>query len=388
MKKGKRAVAALFVAFAALLVLGTTAASAKQTKADAAFKVLLAVGATAGSARTDGAKAAYKVAWIYVGPHNDAGWSQAHDQGRLFVQKTLGSKVQTTFKENIAVGAQLQQTVASLVNQGYKMIFGTSYGYFDKKLAAKYPNVLFEQATGTDTAKNLSEYFGAAEDTVYLSGMAAGAATKKNTIGYVVAFPIPEVIRHANAFALGAQAMHPGVKVKLVWTNSWFDPSKEKKAAESLHSAGAGALGQNVDSPATGQFAESVGIPWVGYDSNAQKFAPKSWLTAAVYNWGKYYLRRVQAGMNGTWKSGFYYGSIKDGFTGLAPYGPSVTAATKAAIAKKMQQIENGSFYEFTGPLYDQSGKLRVPKGKKLTVTDLYSMNWLVKGVIGSPTGK
>jgi basic membrane protein A len=369
MRKGKLALAALFTA------LVTTA-------------VLLAVGATAGSARTHTAKAAFKVAWIYVGPHNDAGWSQAHDQGRLYVQKMLGSKVQTTYKENIAVGAQLQQTVASLVNQGYKMIFGTSYGFFDKKLAAKYPNVLFEQATGTDTAKNLSEYFGAAEDTVFLSGMAAGAATKKNTIGYVVAFPIPEVIRHANAFALGAQAMHPGVKVKLVWTNSWFDPAKEKKAAESLYSAGAGVLGQNVDSPATGQLAESVGIPWVGYDSDAQKFAPKSWLTASVYNWGPYYLRRVKAAMDGTWKSGFYYGSIKDGFTSLAPYGPSVTAATKAAIAKKMQQIENGSFYEFTGPLYDQSGKLRVPKGKRLTVTDLYSMNWLVKGVIGSPTGK
>jgi basic membrane protein A len=353
----------------------------------AAVAAVVALFAVVGSVSAKPKAGPYKVAWIYVGPHNDGGWSQAHDQGRLYVQKMLGSKVQTTYKENIAVGAQLQQTVASLVNQGYKMIFGTSYGFFDKKLAAKYPNVLFEQATGTDTAKNLSEYFGAAEDTVYLSGMAAGAAAKGNTIGYVVAFPIPEVIRHANAFALGAQAMHPGIKVKLVWTNSWFDPSKEKKAAQSLHSAGASVLGQNVDSPATGQFAESVGIPWVGYDSNAEKFAPKSWLTASVYNWGKYYLKRVQAAMAGTWKSGFYYGSIKDGFTGLAPYGPSVTAATKAAIAKKKAEIENGSFYEFTGPLYDQSGKLRVPKGKKLTVQDLYSMNWLVKGVIGSPKG-
>ena len=353
----------------------------------AATAVVLVAGVTAGSAKSHSAKAAFKVAWIYVGPHNDAGWSQAHDQGRLYVQKMLGSKVQTTYKESIAVGPQLQQTVASLVNQGYKMIFGTSYGFFDKKLAAKYPSVLFEQATGTDTAKNLSEYFGAAEDTVYLSGMAAGAATKKGTLGYVVAYPIPEVIRHANAFALGAQAMHPGVKVKLVWTNSWFDPAKEKKAAESLHAAGADVLGQNVDSPATGQFAESAGIPWVGYDSDAQKFAPKSWLTASVYDWGRYYLRRVRAAMNGSWKSGFYYGSIKDGFTKLAPYGPSVTAATKAAIAKKMKQIENGSFYEFSGPLYDQSGKLRLAKGKRMTIPNLYSMTWLVKGVIGSPKG-
>ena len=352
----------------------------------AAAAALLAVGVTAGAARTKAAP--FKVAWIYVGPHNDGGWSQAHDAGRLYVQKALGSKVQTTFKEGIAVGAQLQQTVASLVNQGYKMIFGTSYGYFDKTLAAKYPNVFFEQATGTDTAKNLSEYFGAAEDTVFLSGMAAGAATKTGNIGYVVAYPIPEVIRHANAFALGAQLTHPGAKVHLVWTLSWFDPAKEKKAAQSLHAAGADVLGQNVDSPATGQFAESTGIPWVGYDSDAASFAPKSWLTAAIYNWGPYYLRRVQAAMNGTWKSGFYYGSIKDGFTGLAPYGPDVSAATKAAIATKKAAIESGSYYEFKGPLYDQAGKLKVPAGKKLTVADLYSMNWLVKGVIGSPTGK
>jgi basic membrane protein A len=343
------------------------------------------VAAGVGSARHT---AAFKVAWIYVGPHNDAGWSQAHDEGRQYVQKMLGSKVQTTYKENIANGPQLQQSVASLVQQGYKMIFGTSFGFFDKKLAAKYPDVLFEQATGTDTAKNLAEYFGAAEDTIYLSGMAAGAATKDGKLGYVVPFPIPEVIRHANAFALGAQAMHPGATIKLVWTNSWFNPSTEKKAAQSLHSAGSDVLGQNVDSPATGQFAESIGIPWVGYDSDAMKFAPKSWLTASVYHWGPYYLRRVEAAMNGTWKTGFYYGSIKDGFTGLAPYGPSVSAATKAAIAKKMQEIENGTFYEFTGPLYDQKGKLAVPNGKKLTVNDLYAMNWLVKGVIGSPTGK
>ena len=146
-------------------------------------------------------------------------------------------------------------------------------------------------------------------------------------------------------------------------------------------------LGQNVDSPATGQYAQSVHVPWVGYDSDSSKFAPKSWLTGSVYNWGPYYLKRVKAAMNGTWKSGFYYGSINDGFTKLAPYGPGVSAATKATIASKEKAIENGSFYEFAGPLYDQSGKLRVPKGKKMTVNQLYAMSWLVKGVIGSPKG-
>ena len=348
------------------------------------------IGASAGAAKHSAAP--YKVAWIYVGPHNDGGWSQAHENGRLYVQKMLGSKVQTTYKENIAVGAQFSQTVASLVAQGYKLIFATSYGYVNKAFAAKYPNVLFEQATGTDVSKNLSEYFGKAEDTVFLSGMAAGAASTTGNIGYVVAYPIPEVIRHANAFALGAQLTHPGATVHLVWTHSWFDPAAEKKAAQSLHTAGADVLGQNVDSPAAGQFAESVGIPWVGYDSDAAKFAPKSWLTASVYNWGLYYLKRVKAAMAGTWKPGFYYGTINDGFTTLAPYGAGVTAATKAKIATYEKKIENGSYYEFTGPLYDQSGKLRVAKGVKMQVlkggtNSLYGMNWLVKGVVGSPKG-
>src|SRR5690242_14451617 len=274
------------------------------------------------------ATATIKAAWIYVGPHNDGGWSQAHDKGRQYVQKALGSKVKTTYKENVPEGPQTCQVIESLVNDGNKIIFATSFGFQQcmASEAKKHPDVYFEQATGTAQAKNLAEYFGAGEDAIYLSGMAAGAATKKGTIGYVVPFAIPEVIRHANAFALGAQATHPGVKVKLVWTNSWFAPDKERKAAENLHAAGADVLGQNVDSPSAGQYAESRKIPWVGYDSNAKKFAPHVWLTAAVYNWGPYYLKRAKAAMKGSWKTSFYYGSIKDGFTGLAPYGKKVTA--------------------------------------------------------------
>ncbi|HEY6029056.1 MAG TPA: BMP family ABC transporter substrate-binding protein [Gaiellaceae bacterium] len=341
------------------------------------------------SARTHAQKAAFKAAFIYVGPHNDGGWSQAHDQGRLYVQKQLGSKVATTFKENVPEGPQVSQVIDSLVRDGNKIIFATSFGFQPAMVAAakKYPDVKFEMATGTAQSKNMAEYFGAGEDAIYLSGIAAGAATKSGIVGYVVPFAIPEVIRHANAFALGVQAAHPGAKVKLVWTNSWFDPAKEKKAAESLKAAGADVIGQNVDSPAAGQYANSVGLPWVGYDSNAMKFAPKVWLTAAVYDWGPYYLKRVKAAMDGTWKTGFYYGSIKDGMIKLAPYGPKVSAKTKSMIAAKKQAIVNGSFYEFAGPLYDQTGKLRVPKGKKLNVKDLYAMNWLVKGVVGSAKG-
>lgn len=357
---------------------------------------LLAVGAlglaTSVSARPKATP--FKVAWIYPGPHNDGGWSQAHDAGRLYVQKMLGNKVQTTYKENVFSNAQVPQIVAGLVRDGYKMIFGTSFGMFELgvngQLWKKYPNVLFEQATGLQVEKNQAEYFGAAEDTIYLSGMAAGAASKKGVIGYVAAYGIPEVVRHANAFTLGAQATHPGAKVRLVWTTSWFSPPRETAAAKNLVAAGVDVLGQNVDSPATGVVAEKDGIPWVGYDSDASKFAPKEWLTASVYNWGLYYLRRVKAAMNGTWKPGFYYGSIKDGFTKLAPYGPKVSAKTKALIAKKEREMETGKFNEFCGPVKDQSGKVMIPKGTcwdprtKAGISKLYSMQWLVQGVIGS----
>jgi len=279
--------------------------------------------------------------------------------------------------------------IDSLVRDGNKIIFATSFGFQPAMAAAakKYPDVKFEMATGTITSKNMAEYFGAGEDAIYLSGIAAGAATKTGVVGYVVPFAIPEVIRHTNAFTLGVQTAHPGAKVKIVWTNSWFAPDKEKKAAESLKAAGADVIGQNVDSPAAGQYAESVGLPWVGYDSNAQKFAPKQWLTGAVYNWGPYYLGEIRSAMNGTWKSRFWYGSLKSGFAKLAPYGPKVSAATKKLIASKQKLIESGKWFEFQGPLYDQSGKLKVPAGKRLTVQDLYAMNWLVKGVQGSAKG-
>ncbi len=356
-----------------------------------AAAVMLAITAapSAGPVRKHQSQATIKAAWIYVGPHNDGGWSQAHDKGRLFAQKALGSKVETTFKELVPEGPQTCQVIESLVRDGNKIIFATSFGFQQCMVseAKLHPDVYFEQATGTTQLKNLHEYFGAGEDSIYLSGMAAGAATKRGMIGYVVPFAIPEVIRHANAFALGARLMHPGAKIKLIWTHDWVSPSKERKAAESLRAAGADVLGQNVDTPATGQYAESKGIPWVGYDSDARKFAPKQWLTAAVYNWGPYYLRRVKAAQDGSWKTGFYYGSMKDRFTGLASFGPKVTAKTKKAIARKKAAIISGKFYEFTGPLYDQKGKLRVKKGKRLTVKDLYAMDWLVKGVIGSAKG-
>ena len=238
--------------------------------------LLAAVGALVAAASGGAAESKpIKAAWIYVGPHNDGGWSQAHDDGRLYVQKKLGRKVVTTYKENVPEGPQTSQVIDSLVRDGNKIIFATSFGFMDAMAAAakKYPDVYFEHATGFKTGKNFANYFGAAEDAIYLSGMAAGAATKNGKVGYIVPFPIPEIIRHLNGFALGVQAVRPDATIRIVWTKSWFDPAKERKAAESLVAAGVDVIGQNVDSPSAGQYAQSKGIPWVGHGSNAQKFA-------------------------------------------------------------------------------------------------------------------
>ncbi len=341
-------------------------------------------------------EAAFKVAWIYPGPHNDGGWSQAHDAGRLAVQKALGSKVQTTYKENVFSNASVPQIVAGLVRDGYKMIFATSFG--DARARRQRPALrrstrrsCSSRRQGQQIEPNQSEYFGAAEDTIYLSGMAAGAATKKGVIGYVVPYGIPEVVRHINAFTLGAQATHPGAKVKIVWTNAWFSPPKETAAAKALVASGADVIGQNVDSPAAGVYAEKVGSP-VG----RLRLGRAEVRAEAVADGGGLQLGPVlrPARQGGDRRHAGSRGSTtarsRTASPALAPYGPKVSAKTKAAIAAKKQLILSGKWNAFCGPIYDQSGKLKIPKGKcldpntKAGIDALYSMQWLVKGVVGS----
>ena len=218
--------------------------------------------------------------WIYVGSPNDAGWTQQHDLGRQAVEKAFGGRVKTIFKENVPEGPQVTSVITQMVNQGAKLIFATSFGFQPAmvKAAKQYPDVFFAQATGTALAPNLSEYFGAGEDGDYLAGMAAGYATKNGKIGYVAPFPIPEVIREIDAYTMGARSVHAGATVKVVWTNSWFDPAKEKQAAESLVSTGVDVLGDGVDDPSVGQVAEQNNLKWTGYDSDQSSFAPKAFL--------------------------------------------------------------------------------------------------------------
>ena len=361
----------------------------KSVRLAATMLAAAVLGACGTTNSTTSTSQPFKAAWIYVGTAGDHGWTQAHDDGRKLVEQQLGTGVKTTFKENVPEGPQVEQVVEDLVRDGNKIIFGTSFGFQDAfySEAQKHPDIKFEQATGFKTAANMGEYFGAAEDADYLTGMALGAASKKGKIGFVAPFPIPEVIREINAVTLGAQTTHPGATVQVVWTNTWFDPTKEKQAAQSLLSLGVDAIGQGQDSPATGDAAKAAGVPWSGYDSDQTQYAPDIWQTATVYNWGPYYTKRVQAAIDGTWKSGSYYGNLADGFVDIAPFGKSVSEDAQAAINAKKQALISGSFYEFAGPLKDQSGAVKVPSGSKLQLTDILTMDWFVQGVIGNPKG-
>jgi len=355
----------------------TTNKGGSTTSASAATSA-----SASGGAKLDSVKAA----WIYVGPINDGGWTAAHDEGRKKAVSALGGKLTTTYKENVPEGPETTQTIEDLIKDGNKIIFATSFGFGDAMLAAakKYPDVKFLHSTGAwhNTTPNFGTYYGASEETIYLCGMAAAKASKSGTIGFVAPFQIPEVVRHINAFTLGVQSVNPAHKVKVVWINSWFDPAKERQAAESLISQGADVISNGGDSPAPGEAAKAAGVPWIGYDSDQSANFPEVWLTANIYNWGPYYIRQIQSVLDGTWKKEDYYGNMKDNFCTLAPYGKRVDQATQDLIKAKQEQITAGSLQIFKGPLKDNKGAEKVPAGTTMTPDQLQAVDWLIAGVI------
>ena len=328
-----------------------------------------------------------KAAWVYVGPTNDGGWTQAHDEARQAVQEHFGDAIETTYKENVPEGPEVAQAIDDLIADGNTVIFGTSYGFQDAFVAAAEanPNVCFEFATGYMTSTNMAQFYGAAEDTDYLAGMAAGAASKNGKLGYLASFPIPEVVRGVNAWTLGVRAMNPEATVKVVWLNTWFDPAKEKQAAEALIAEGVDVLGQKgIDSPATGDAAQAAdGVLWAGYNTDQSVNYPTVWLTATVYHWDVYEIPRLQQVLDGTWTSGNYYGNIGDGFVTLAPYGDAVTEETRAAIDAKKAELAAAPGSQFTGPINDNQGNEVLADGVMHTFDELMSMAYLVEGVDG-----
>lgn len=322
-----------------------------------------------------------KACWVYTGPIGDFGYSYQHDQGRLDVEKALGDKVETAYLENVSEGPDADRAFERLAREGCKLIFGTSFGFMDPevKVAKKFPKVMFEHATGYKTADNLGIYNARFYEGRYVLGQIAARESKAGVAGYIVSFPIPEVVMGINSFMLGAQSINPNFKAKIVWVNSWFDPGKEADAAKALFDQGADIIVQHTDSTAALQVAEERGLKGFGQSSDMIKFAPKAQLTSLTDDWGPYYISRVQAALDGTWKPGNVWLGIKDGAVKLAPYTnmPDDVKAMAEATEKKIADGWN----PFTGPIAKQDGTPWLKDGEVADDGTLLGMNFYVKGV-------
>ncbi|MCI3923720.1 BMP family ABC transporter substrate-binding protein [Paenibacillus sp. TRM 82003] len=324
-----------------------------------------------------------RVAFVYIGPPGDGGWTYEHDKGRLYMEEKLGIKAD--YVENVPESADAERVITELA-QDHDIIFTTSFGYMDYTLnvAQKFPDVTFLHTSGYKTADNMSNYFGRNYQASYLSGIAAGAMTKSNVIGYIGAFPIPEVIYNINAYTLGVQSVNPDATVKVVWSNTWFDPATERQAAISLLDQGADVLMAYQDSPATIQAAAERGAFAGGNDSDMTRFAPEAYLTNPIWVWGPYYTKVVQDVMDGTWTNEPYLGDMADGMVDIAPIGSSVPDDIKTLIEDTKAKIISGEFNVFSGPIVDTEGTVRVEEGQTMSDEVIYSTDWFVKGVEGT----
>jgi basic membrane protein A and related proteins len=331
-----------------------------------------------------------KVGFIYLGPVGDFGWTYQHEVARRALVKALGDKVETTYLENVNEGPDAERAIEQLARAGNKLIFTTSFGYMEPtlKVAKKYPNAFFEHATGFKRAKNMSTYAGRWYEARYIQGVIAAKMSKTGVLGYIVSFPIPEVVSGINATMLGAQTVNPNIKVKIIWVNTWFDPGKEADAAKALVDQGADVLMQHTDSPAAMQIASQRGVLAFGQDSDMIKFGPKSQLTAIVDNWGPYYVQRTKDVLAGTWKSTDTWGGLNSDLVIMAPY-TNMPDDVKALAMKTEADIKAGTLHPFKCPVTAQDGStVECKGGSHLADGQILSMNYYVKGIDDKIPGK
>jgi len=358
-----------------------------------ALLVLMLVGAACGggggpqgSQSNGGTKGAnLKVAFVYDGSIDDGGWNTSHHAGEQYLLKHLPG-VQATELENIAPGDKARATFQDLGTQGYQLVVGTTYYQDDVLAVAKdYPDTVFLTWGGDKTAANVGQFNLATEDGRYLDGIVAGSMTKDNTIGYVGGYPIPEVIRGINAFILGAQTVNPKVKIIPLMVNSWYDPSKERAAAQSLVDQGTDVIGHEMNSPAVPSVAQRNGVYVVGYGWNQEARSPKAWLSSFIFNWGPYFLQQAQAVADKTWKPSVYYGGLAQNGITMSPFGPAVPKSVVDLVNEKEKAIKDGSLDVLAGPITDNQGKVEVAAGATIPVAQRPTCcDWYAAGVEGT----
>jgi basic membrane protein A and related proteins len=334
----------------------------------------------------------FKVAFVYVGPVGDLGWTYAHDQGRIEMVEALKANqvtVENKFSESVPeVQADAERVIRGYAQEGYNLIITTSFGYMEPTInvAKQFPDIEFIHISGYMTADNVSTAFGKIEEPRYVSGIIAGHMAEAGKLGYVAAFPIPEVIRGINAFTLGVRSVNPEATVQVVWTNTWYDPQKERQAAEALLDGGAEVIAQHQDTAGPQQAAEAVGKYGVGYNADMSELAPKAVLTCPIWHWGVYYEDAVRKIMDGSWESNQYWGGWKDGVVDLSPIADFVPEEVRTVAESEAEAFASGEkdiFTIFTGPLNDQNGEEKVAADVAMTDEEILNMNWFVAGVQG-----
>ncbi len=326
--------------------------------------------------------AADNVGFVYVSPIGDAGWTYQHDLGRLQVEKETG--VSTSYVENVAEGADAERVIRDMAKRGDKVIFATSFGYMNYalKVSKSFPQTAFVHATGYKLGKNMGLVNARFYEGRYLTGVIAGEMTKSNVLGYVAAFPIPEVLQGINAFIKGARSVNPDAELRVIWVNSWYDPGKERQAAMTLLSQNADVITHHTDSTAVVQAAEEQGKYAFGYHSDMSKYGPKAHLTATTHHWGDYYVKTVREALAGTWKPSSVWGGYKEGMIRLAPLNKAIPAALQSRIRDMEKQMTAGALHAFAGPVVDQAGKTVVPAGQNMSDDQLNKMNYYLEGVV------
>jgi basic membrane protein A len=332
-----------------------------------------------------------KIAFAYVGPVGDGGWTFAHDNGRKAIEKEFGDKVVTSFVEKVPEAADAERVFRDMVGQGNKLIFGTTFGYMEPmlKVATDSKDVRFEHATGYKQAGNMRTYDSRTYEGAYMAGVIAGGMTKANVLGVVGSIPIPEVIRNINSFTLGAQSVNPKVRTKVVWVNTWYDTAKETEAAQSLINQGADVLFQNTDSSAVLQTAGKNGKLAFGWDSDMTAYAPDAHLASAIINWAPYYVKAVREALDGSWQGGGHtWWGVKEGAIDIVSISGKVPAELKDRVEKVKAGLKDGSFAVWKGPIVGQDGKEVLAKDAVADDKFMHEIKWYVQGVEGKvPTG-
>lgn len=323
-----------------------------------------------------------KIGFVYIDPIGNIGWTYQHNLGRLHMDKVLGSAVRSTYVEDVSA-ARAESVIRRLAETGHQLIFTTSFSYMNAtaKVAQEFPEIVFEQATGFKLGPNMGNYNGRFYETQYLTGLVAGAMTKTDKVGFILPFPIPEVYRVVNAFTIGLRQVNPRATVHPVWVNTWYNPSKESQAAQTLVSTGVDVIATHTDSPAPMQVAQKHGIWAIAQDSNQIKYGPTAQLTGVIDEWGPFYVKAARAVLENRWKPEAIWGGLKSGMVKIAPINPKVPKEILDLVDKQRQRIEGGHLQIFSGPLYDQHGTLKVASGHSLTDEDLLKLQWFVKGV-------